>query len=73
VSTALQTLTRGADGRDRVAALKPGQRRVRLAPDLLLLPPAAGAHGHEPDVARDVQPCQYVVRSVAAHVSCPKS
>src|SRR5687767_14627444 len=59
----------GSDARRRRLAAKSRKRCVGLAPDLPLLFPAAGAHEHESDVARDVKPCLYVVLSVvAAHL-----
>ncbi len=64
----------GGDARRRRVGCKSRKRDVGLAPDLPLLFPAAGAHDHESDVARDVKPCLYVVQSVvAAHLCRPTS
>ena len=60
----------GADSR-RGRPRKSRKRHVRLARDLPLVFAAAGAHDHESDVAWDVEPCLYVVLSVAAHLCRP--
>ncbi len=61
---------RSGDAGGRRVPSESRKRYVGLAPDLPLLFPAAGAHDHESDVARDVKPCLCVVQSVVAAHLC---